>query len=81
MSVHRGASRLNDEDVRAANVFLYLKMNFTIGELLYVYRSKLAAQLIANLRRQGRVCIACENLEVVKPHRAYRLGGGHIPSF
>ena len=52
-------------------------MHFAVGELLHVGRGQLAAELIADLFRQHGIGVAREDLEVVKPHFAYRLWSGH----
>ena len=62
MAVGRTAGRLNHEHVGATHVFLNLEVDFAIRKLFDVHRGQLAAELIANLRRE-RVSVARNTLK------------------
>jgi hypothetical protein len=73
MAVDGSAGRLDDKDIRAADVFLYLKVDFAVGKLTHSGRSQRAPKLLTDLRSKFRVGSSGEHPEVIKSHGFYVL--------
>ena len=64
MLIRWRARRLNDENIRSANVLSDLEIEFAVGKSLRTRLAEIAAQMRADLFRQRRMRIARENFYV-----------------
>src|SRR5437660_12735065 len=70
MTVDRSMARLHDKNVRAANVFQNLKINFAVAEAPQQRLAQRHIQFLANTLRQYWICGPRENLKSVVVHDA-----------
>ena len=63
--VHRRASRLDDEHVAAANVFIDFAGNFAVGKIADRNLAQRQAEIFANPPREIGIRPAAEDFEVV----------------
>ena len=74
MLVSRRARGLNDENIRASNVFPDLKIELAIRETLGAGLSHIAVQMRADLLRQRRMRISRKDFYVAGyAHRKFRV--------
>src|SRR5579864_816581 len=77
MVIHRCASRLYHEHIRAPAVLLNLNIALAVGEGFDLRHSQVQTQIPAYFLGQSRIGVAAEDLDSFPIHRAYRLWGGH----
>ena len=65
VAIHRRAGRLDDEDVRAAHIFLDLQMDFAIGEWRTMRLAEWISERLADLVRERGIGVPSENFETV----------------
>jgi hypothetical protein len=77
MLIDRKAGRLNDENIRAANVFQQLEVNLTIGKPLHARFAQRHSHKLADLFGKSLVGFAGEDLEALgfaQPAESFFLG-------